>query len=599
MDADGVEAYARENRVDAIYSVGSDIAMPTVCRVAERLGLAHFVTSETADVCRAKPRMRDALRGSAYQVHYVLCRRLEDARDIDFYPVMMKPADSQGQRGVYRCRDYAEVARYFGRSMAHSRCGALILERYIPGNEVSFNGYMHHGELIFGLMSDRESFDAYPGGIVKGHRLPSMYRGTKAEERVLSLVREAVDRLKIHDGPVYFQIMIHDGWPYLLEVTPRLDGCHMWKLIELYAGVDLLDMALRHLLGGEIAAPVWRPRVEAARTEFVCRAPGTAFAAEPDEGVPAAARDYYREGEIVRPINGYMEKCGYRMYVRRTRVALIGGSGVIGGCFRQMYGAEFDLIDVSRGTGAIAAYTRDAIAERLSGCDAAVILAAQKVREGADYSVNGAIARESVEACCAAGVKRVVLLSTRCVYDPAAKSPWDEDAPVSPVNAYGQSKREAEQICHDLCERYAVRLHILRLAQVLSARDGTTAFATFLRAALAGENLTVYDGGERDYVDVRDVCRAIALTLRTDAPTGIYNIGSGVSTSVARMAEAIAREAGVRVIDRRNAARERTSWRLDIAKARRLLGFSPIYTIETTAAEQLAALKREAAKDGA
>ena len=61
VDTDRIEAYVRENQIDLVYSVGSDIAVPTVCRVAERTGKIHFVSGRTAELCCNKYHMREAL----------------------------------------------------------------------------------------------------------------------------------------------------------------------------------------------------------------------------------------------------------------------------------------------------------------------------------------------------------------------------------------------------------------------------------------------------------------------------------------------------------------------------------------------------------
>lgn len=599
LDVDGVESYIRRHRIEHIYSVGSDLAMPTISEAARRTGLNCFISPETAQICCSKQLMRSALRGSPYQVRHVICRRLPDAEGIDFYPVIMKPVDSQGQRGIFLCRSHADVQRYFAQSMAHSRCGALILERYLPGDEVSFSGYMLDGRRIFGMLSDRESFKEYPGGIVKGHRLPSVYSETPAETAILALVDEAVKRLNILNGPVYFQIMIHQDHPYLLEVTPRLDGCHMWRLIRLYTGVDLLDMALRHLVSGTISVPQWFPLVKSARTAFVCRAPDTAFVPEPQIGFPAVSRDYYRAGEPVRRINGHMEKCGYRMYVQKKRIALIGGSGVIGRCFARMYAQDFDLIDVSRSTGTAGDYRRSALARSLMGCDAAVILAAKKsVGEDTDYAVNVRIAEEALHACHAAGVKAVVFLSTRCVYA-AAQPPFAEDAPISPINAYGKSKYEAEQRCLALAAQYGIRTCVLRIAQVLSPEDTRTAFHTFLSQAMRGENLCVYGRGcgKRDYIDVRDVCRAIRQALLAPSACGVFNIGSGRPTSIAELAHAavLAADTGAQVVLHEDMPEDTSVSFLRVDKARSVLGFSAQHALRSSAEDGIRHL-RQAAK---
>lgn len=589
VDVDGVEGYIRRHRIDYIYSVGSDIAMPTLCEAARRTGLYCFISPRAAEICCNKGKLRQALLGSPYQIEHVICKRAEDAKGIAFYPVMMKPVDSQGQRGVMLCRSYDEVQAHFAQAMAYSRCGELILERYIPGDEVSFNAYMVDGRLAFGILSDRESFSEYPGGIVKGHRLPSRYAGTKTEKRIYALVSEAAARIGLYNGPLYFQIMIDKGWPYLLEAAPRLDGCHMWRLIKLYTGVDLLRMTLSHLLTGRAEIPQWAPLVRSARTEFICRAPEAVFYPEPDHPKAVLGRDYYRPGERVRKLNGYMEKCGYRMYTEKLRFGLIGGSGVIGQNFFRLYAQEFALEDISRSGGFLPAYRREMLAKALEGCDAAVILAAKKAAgsQDEDFSINPQIAREAMQACRAAGVRRVVYISTRCVYDPEGGVPLAEDAPVRPINAYGESKAQAEEICLALGKEYGIRVVILRLAQVISAEEAHTAFSVFLRRALHGEEVIVHGRGRgmRDYVYVDDACAGIRRALLEKDASGVYNIGSGAASSIADLAYAAARAAdtGAKVVFREDMPEDKAIWALDIARAKSGLGYAPEFSLDEAA----------------
>ncbi|MBQ4312726.1 MAG: ATP-grasp domain-containing protein, partial [Clostridia bacterium] len=229
VDADAIEQYAREKGIDCIYSAGSDIAMPTVCDVSERLGLPHFVSSGTATICNTKSLLRDTL-GASFEGNLAFreITSIEDEITIP-YPLMMKPVDSQGQRGVYRIDSREEFLARFEASMSHSRQKKLILEEFVDGDEISVNTFSVGGEMIFSLISDRVVWENLPGGIIHRHLIPSRYDdGGEVTQAILSLVRRVLTALSINDGPAYFQIKMKSGRiPKLLEVTPRLDGCHM------------------------------------------------------------------------------------------------------------------------------------------------------------------------------------------------------------------------------------------------------------------------------------------------------------------------------------------------------------------------------------
>lgn len=313
-DVKAVCSYAKRQNIDAVYSVGSDIAMPTVAKVSEKLGLPHFISSVATDTCTDKYRMRTEL-GSAFagNLPFTVASFPEDLLSFSKYPAVLKPTDSQGQRGVHKVRDFSDIRMLFEGSKMFSKTGHVILEKFVGGQEVSVNAYMHDGRMIFGIVSDRISFPEYPGGIIKEHHLPtSVNRIT--EKKVLDLAGRAAAKLGILEGPCYFQIRLMDNDPYLIETAPRLDGCHMWRLIRFYTGVDLLHITFCHLLTGQLNTDDFRSSKSSAplRTVFMSQPPDTRVVTKPYPD-SLFCQWYYDNGDLVRRTNGYMEKCGYRI----------------------------------------------------------------------------------------------------------------------------------------------------------------------------------------------------------------------------------------------------------------------------------------------
>ena len=314
-DRDGICAYIQKNGIDAVYSVGSDLAMPTVMEVSERLGLPHFTSSATSATCQSKYKMRQAL-GQDFEgnIPFSVCSCLEEALQYRAFPAMMKPVDSQGQRGCYRVDSTADILAHFQQSLGFSVEGKVILEQFVDGPEISVNGYLENGELKFAIVSDRIVFDDLPGGIIKEHLIPSVVTTEETRARTISVVRGAMERLGIANGPVYVQLKLDGDRPVILEVTPRLDGCHMWNLINHYCHVNLLEAAFSHLLEGVV--PPLEPRPEAGnwKLAFLCQKPGVPYCrGDYDVSKARYLFWYYQDGEVVRPLNGYMEKGGYQI----------------------------------------------------------------------------------------------------------------------------------------------------------------------------------------------------------------------------------------------------------------------------------------------
>ena len=317
IDITNIEAtakLAKEKNVDYVYSVGSDIAMETIAKVSKDLGLPCFIEQETARICNHKFLLRNTIasKGIEGSIPYQVLENVDDDIAVP-YPIMMKPSDSQGQRGVRRANSFEEIKEHFAETISFSREKKVIVESYIEGDEISVNVFLEDGEMKFYLISDRQIWDEYPGGLIHEHLIPSKYEKDEAvTARIRKLVDETLKAIGLNNGPAYFQIKINkQGYPYLIEVTPRLDGCHMWRLIRYCTGVDLLQASIDMLM----SRPYWQAEdfeVKKYSLEFLCDKPGEVFSKDHFQ-IPEHVylRWYYEEGKTINRMNGYFEKCGY------------------------------------------------------------------------------------------------------------------------------------------------------------------------------------------------------------------------------------------------------------------------------------------------
>lgn len=312
VDKKAVLAYSLKNQIDYIYSVGSDIAMPTAMWVANKLNLPCFVTPQTASICNRKHELRASLKGMYGSVPYSVLSEDNLVNDIE-YPAIVKPADSQGQRGITTVINSEELFIAYQFALKYSRSKTVLVEKKIEGPEISVNTYILNGKLVFFLPSDRIPWYDLDGGIIHKHILPASL-SKQAIKNVRRLVIEILNKLNINNGPAYFQIKMDGDSPYLIEVTPRLDGCHMWRLIAECTGIDLLDISIKHMLGKEIDLPV-EFKTKSGVLQFICQQPHTIYNQHTIKNNYQYFEEYYRDGDFVKEMNGKLEKCGYSIHV--------------------------------------------------------------------------------------------------------------------------------------------------------------------------------------------------------------------------------------------------------------------------------------------
>ena len=229
-------------------------------------------------------------------------------------------------------------------------------------------------------------------------------------------------------------------------------------------------------------------------------------------------------------------------------------------------------------------------------------LVGESIREPALYfreNVAGGI--DLLEAMREVGVQRLVISSTAAVYGVPDATPIPEDAPLRPINPYGESKRSLEAAAGWFASAYGLRAVSLRYFNVAgaSATNGerhepeTHLIPNAIRAASSGDPLTLFgtdyptpDGTPiRDYVHVLDLAEAHRLALEATAPGDVRtegallacNVGGGVGFSVREVVAAAERVIGRRIPssigDRRRG--DPAILVADVMRAREVLRWTP------------------------
>ena len=180
------------------------------------------------------------------------------------------------------------------------------------------------------------------------------------------------------------------------------------------------------------------------------------------------------------------------------------------------------------------------------------------------------------------GVKRVIFSSSSSIYGDPKKLPMSEDGPIAPVEPYGASKWMSEQLLSHLATE-GLEYNALRYFNVYGERQAAHAFYTtvisnFVKRLLNGLPPIIDGKGTQsmDFTHVSDVVQANLLAMDSPACNEVFNVGTGVSTTVKELAEILINALGTRVEPEFSQRSSLVSRRqADISKARELLGFEP------------------------
>ena len=201
-----------------------------------------------------------------------------------------------------------------------------------------------------------------------------------------------------------------------------------------------------------------------------------------------------------------------------------------------------------------------------------------------DAHVNVIGTTRLLENCVEHGVRRVLFASTGgAIYGQQQTFPAADDHPQYPVSPYGVSKLAAERYLYYYHAQYGISYAALRYANVYGPRQDPNGeagvVAIFCGNLAEGKRSRINGTGEqtRDYVYVGDVARANVLALEDEAPSGVYNIGTGIETSVNRLYELLRAISGKNIQGKYGPAKPGEQMRssVDAALASRVLDWRP------------------------
>ncbi|MEI7815972.1 MAG: ATP-grasp domain-containing protein [Desulfuromonadales bacterium] len=258
--------YSHNNRkIDGVISIASDVPV-TVAAVAHELGLPG-ISVETARLACDKLAMKQRFAENSIPIPWFSeiesLKQLQDIIDKRGYPLIIKPVDSRGARGVLRLLEQHDLAWAYNYSKSYSPMGRVMVEEYLSGIQVSTEALIVNGQGFTSGFSDRnyEYLDRFSPYIIEngGHQ-PSVL----AENDQLELADTAVKAglaMGIQNGVAKGDMVMTADGPKVIEIAARLSGgWFCTDQIPLGTGVDLVGSAIKLALGEDLDTSLLKPQ---------------------------------------------------------------------------------------------------------------------------------------------------------------------------------------------------------------------------------------------------------------------------------------------------------------------------------------------------
>ena len=255
-DEPALERLAKAEAVHGVIAPGVDWPVAIAARIADRLGLPHPISPETAVLATSKLRQRRRLDEAG--VPQPRWQVVEGPEAVELAPpLVVKAPDRQGQRGLSLVRTPEELGPAIEAARAASRSGTCLVEEVADGPEATVVGLMAGGALSACVVTDRVVAEPPAFGVALAHIWPAEVDAA-ALERV---AEHAAAALGVEEGPIYVQVRASRDGPKVVELAARLGGGHDAELANAARGLDLNGAALAAALGDPALV---RPRSDVA-----------------------------------------------------------------------------------------------------------------------------------------------------------------------------------------------------------------------------------------------------------------------------------------------------------------------------------------------
>jgi len=250
QDYEGTLAVAKKYNVSAIVTAATDKPLVMMARVAKELNLP-FYSVETATWSTDKYQMKQRfIAGGVPCAKGRLVKSAQETADFVF-PVIVKPRDNSGSRGVKLCRTLAELQSCIDEALEYSHLDSVLVEEFIEGQEYSIESLHYDGKTEVLQFTEKKTTE-FPYNVELGHKQPA-----NLTEPQRNAIREVISKIAIalnfENCPSHTELKVNERGIFVIETSPRLGGDYITStLVPLSTGINIEDQLLNIALGESV-----------------------------------------------------------------------------------------------------------------------------------------------------------------------------------------------------------------------------------------------------------------------------------------------------------------------------------------------------------
>lgn len=247
QDYEGTCAVVDKYGINAIVTAATDKPLVMMARIAEKYHFP-FYSVKTAEWSTDKYQMKQRFEmGGVQHAKGKIIHSCAEVVGIQF-PLICKPRDNSGSRGVKLCRSIDELQESMDEALANSHLDTVLVEEYIEGQEYSIES-LHYGGKTEVIQFTEKKTTTFPYNVELGHKQPANLTEEQREE-IRDIVGRIAKCMDFTNCPSHTELKINDKGTFVIETSPRLGGDFITStLTPLSTGISLEDQLLHIALG--------------------------------------------------------------------------------------------------------------------------------------------------------------------------------------------------------------------------------------------------------------------------------------------------------------------------------------------------------------
>lgn len=245
---------ARLEHIDGIITAGTDVAVITIGKVCDALGLSGLSFS-AAEIATDKLLMKEKYEQFGVRTARYRKVNFDDASYKQLIanlalPLMFKSVDSSGSRGIVKVNDPDEFDAARETVLQNTRSDYFIVEEFIEGEEYGAQAFVSGGEVKFILPHGDYVFEG-DTGVPIGHFAPYSMSSESAEDTKVQL-RLAIKAMGLDNCAINADFIMKNDKAYVLEIGGRSGATCLAELVSIYYGYDYYEKIILTALGEDV-----------------------------------------------------------------------------------------------------------------------------------------------------------------------------------------------------------------------------------------------------------------------------------------------------------------------------------------------------------